>query len=346
MAKDIEETTEETVEEHLTGVEKAAILMISIGADASAYIYQNLGDEEIEKITSAIVTLHNVDSATIERVITEFHQMILTQHYIQSGGITYAHEVLEKAIGTDRALEMIRKVQRMMRVKGFNILKDVDPDQLLTFIQKEHPQTISFVLSQLNQAQASSILSELDSDLQVDVVRRFASMDRVTPETISAVEKVLENRIDMISGTSPVLGGLKSIADILNQMGVAVTQKILGDITELDYELATDIKNLMFTFEDIVRLDDTSIQKVLKEVENKELTYALKGVGDEVKDKVLKNMSERARNLVIEEMEFLGAIRLSEVEEAQQRIVDIINKLKEDGQVVILGGSNSEQLVE
>lgn len=332
--------------EDLTGLEKASILMIALGSDASSYIYQNLEDEEIEKLTTAIVGLKNVNSNVIDTVLEEYYQMILAQQYIQSGGVTYAHEILEKAIGSDRALEVIRKVQRLLKVKGFNILKDVDPDQLLTFIQKEHPQTIAFVLSQLNQTQASSILADLDPDIQVDVVRRFANMDRVTPETISAVERVLENRIDMISGSSPILGGLKAVADILNQMGVTVTQKILGEITEIDYELATNIKNLMFTFDDIIKLDDNSIQKVLKEVENKELTYALKGVSDEVKEKILKNMSERARNLVLEEMEYLGAIRLSEVEEAQQRIVDVINKLKEDGQVVILGGSNAEQLVE
>lgn len=330
----------------LSGPQKAAILMISLGAEASAFIYKNLSEDEVELITKAIVTLNNVNSELIDGVLEEFHEMIMTQQYIKSGGISFAQEVLEKALGTDRALEMIRKVQRSMRVRGFNVLKDVDPEQLLTFIQKEHPQTIAFVLTQVNATQASSILANLDPELQVDVVRRFATMDRVAPETVSSVERVLETRIDMISASSAVLGGLKSIAEILNNLGVSTSQKILGDITELDYELATDIKNLMFTFEDIVQLDNPSIQKVLKEVENKELTFALKGVSDEVTDKILGNMSERARSMIAEEMEYLGPVRLSEVEEAQQRVVDIINKLKDEGQIVVTGGSNAEQLVE
>ncbi len=347
--KDINEVEENQVEEeviNLTGLEKAAVLMISLGAEASAYIYKNLQDEEVESITKAIVSLNNVNSKIIDKVIKEFHDMVVAQHYIKSGGITYAQKILEEAVGPDRALEMIRKVQRLMKVRGFNVLKDVDPDQLLTFIQKEHPQTIAFVLTQLNQAQASSILANLSPELQVDVIRRFANMDRVLPETVSAVERVLETRIDIISGTSPQLGGLRSAAEILNQLGVSVSQKILGDITEVDYGLASEIKNLMFTFEDIIQLDDNSIQKVLKEVENKELTYALKGITDEVKDKILGNMSDRAKNMILEEMEYLGPVKMSEVEEAQQRVVDIINKLKDDGQIVITGGSNAEQMVE
>jgi len=330
----------------LNGLEKAAILMISLGAEASAFIYRNLEEAEIEQITKAIVSLKSVGSKTIDSVIGEFYDMILAQHYIKSGGVPYAQQVLEQALGSDRALEMIRKVQRMMRVRGFNVLKDVDPDQLLTFIQKEHPQTIAFVLTQLNTTQAASILGNLDPELQVDVVRRFAHMERVAPETVSAVERVLETRIDMISGTTRQLGGLRSVAEVLNMLGVSTSQKILGDITEIDYELATGIKNLMFTFEDIIQLDNTSIQKVMKEVDNKVLTYALKGVSDDVRIKILNNMSERARGMIMEEMEYLGAVRLSEVEEAQQRVVDIINKLKDEGQIVVTGGSNAEQLVE
>ena len=331
---------------NLTGLEKAAILMISLGSEASAYVYKNLVEEEIENITKQIVSLKNVTSDTIEFVLNEFHQMIMAQQYIKSGGVSYAQEVLEEAMGTEKALEMIRKVQRLMKVRGFNVLKDVEPDQLLTFIQKEHPQTIAFVLTQLSATQASEILANLDPELQVDVVRRLADMDRVTPDTVSAVERVLETRIDMISGTVASLGGLRSVAEILNMLGVSTTQKILGDITEQDYELATNIKNLMFTFEDIIQLDNNSIQKVLKEVENKELTLALKGVAEEVKNKILGNMSERATNMILEEMEYMGPVKLSEVEEAQQRVVDIINKLKEDGQIVVVGGSNAEEMIE
>ncbi len=341
-----EEVLEEVNIEDLNGLEKSAILMISIGSEASSHMYKNLAEDEIEVITKAIVSLKNVTSIIIDLVIDEYHQMVLAQHYLRSGGMGYAHELLSKALGEERAMDMIRSVQKLMKVKGFNVLKDVDSDQLLTFIQKEHPQTIAFVLTQLSPIQSSQILANLDPDLQVDVVKRFSSMDRVTPETIASVEKVLETRIDVISGGTATLGGLKPVATVLNMLGVTTSQKILGDLTEVDYDLATSIKNLMFTFEDIIQLDNASIAMVLKEVENKELTYALKGVDDDVGEKILNNMSERARNIVIEEMEYLGAIRLTEVEEAQQRIVDIINKLKDDGQIVIVGGSDGDQLVE
>jgi len=346
---DREQTGERTGEGKdfgLSGLEKAAILMISLGSEASSFIYKNLEEEEIENITKQIVCLKNVTSEIIDYVIDDYHSMILAQQYIKSGGVAFAQKILEEAIGTEKALEMIRKVQRLMKVRGFNVLKDVEPDQLLTFIQKEHPQTIAFVLTQLNPTQASEILANLDPDLQADVVRRFAGMDRVTPETVSAVERVLETRIDMISGTTASVGGLRSVAEVLNMMGFSVSQKILGDITEQDYELATNIKNLMFTFEDIIQLDNNSIQKVLKEVENKDLTKALKGVADEVKDKILGNISERARSLINEEMEYMGPIKLSDVEVAQQSVVDVINKLKEDGQIVVVGGSNAEQMIE
>ena len=348
MAKDANknEELEEINIEDLNGLEKSAILMISIGSEASSYMYKNLAEDEIEVITKSIVALKNVTSVIIDLVIHEYHQMVLAQHYLRSGGMGYAHELLSKALGEERAMDMIRSVQKLMKVKGFNVLKDVDSDQLLTFIQKEHPQTIAFVLTQLSPTQSSQILANLDPDLQVDVVKRFSQMDRVTPETIASVEKVLETRIDVISGGTATLGGLKPVATVLNMLGVTTSQKILGDLTEVDYDLATSIKNLMFTFEDIIQLDNASIAMVLKEVENKELTYALKGVDDEVGEKILNNMSERARNIVLEEMEYLGAIRLTEVEEAQQRIVDIINKLKDDGQIVIVGGSDGDQLVE
>jgi len=242
-------------------------------------------------------------------------------------------------------MELTKRIQRSLQVRGFNVLKDVDPNQLLTFIQKEHPQTIAFVLTQLNSVQAASILSDLPPNLQNEVVYRFATMERVTPDTIRSVETVLESRIDFAAGASKI-GGVKTMAEILNLVGTSTEKSILGNLSEQDPELATEIKNLMFVFEDLIFLDDRSIQRVLKEIDNKELALALKHVNAEVKRKILSNLSERAAQMVEEEMNYMGPVRLREVEEAQQRIVDIIRKLEEEGLIVIVGGDKAEEMVE
>ena len=331
--------------DELSGTQKAAILMITIGSDAAANVFQNLNEDEIQEISREIVAMRNIDSHTIEDVLKEFHQMVLAQEYIAMGGVNLAQEILEKAIGEERAVEIIKQVQRSLQVKGFNVLKDVDPNQLLTFIQKEHPQTIAFVLTQLNPIQAASVLSDLPPNLQNEVVYRYATMERVTPETIESVEKVMESRIDFTAGASKI-GGVKAIAEILNLVGTTSEKSILGNLSEQDPELATEIKNLMFVFDDIIYLDDRSIQKVLREVDNKELAMALKHTNPEVKKKILSNLSERASQMVEEEMNYMGPVRLREVEEAQQHIVDIVRKLEEDGLIVIVGGTKAEEMVE
>jgi flagellar motor switch protein FliG len=291
------------------------------------------------------VKLRNVDPENIRETVEEYYHMMRAQEFIAAGGIAFAEDLLTKSLGEDKAVEFLRRIDRLMKVKGFNVLKNVDPNQLLTFIQKEHPQTIAFVLAQLNPAQASSILIDLPPELQAEVVLRFSSMERVSPETIQSVESVLESRIDFSQSTSR-LGGVKAIAEILNLVGQSAERAILSKINERAPEIATEIKNLMFVFEDIVILDDRSIQRVLKEVDNKELALALKHVSAETKKKIFANLSERAANVIKEEMEYMGPVRLRDVEEAQQRIVDIIRRLEESGQVVVVGGTKAEMMVE
>lgn len=329
----------------LSGVEKIAVLMIAIGTEASSAIFQNLQEEEIEAITREVVSLQNVGSDCVREVIEEFYHMMRAQEYIAAGGITFAEELLKKSLGDDKAVELLHRLERLMKVKGFNVLKNVDPNQLLSFIQKEHPQTVAFVLAQLNPSQASTILSDLPPELQSEVVLRFSSMERVSPETIQSVESVLESRIDFAQTTSK-LGGVKAIADILNFIGQSSERAILSKINERDPELATEIKNLMFVFEDIITLDDRSIQKVLKEVDNRELALALKHVSAETKQKIFSNLSERAVNLIKEELEYMGPVRLKDVEDSQQRIVDIIRRLEEQGLVTVVGGTKAEAMVE
>ena len=330
---------------NLTGLQKAAILMISVGADASASIFQNLNNEEVENLAREVVALQNVGSEAIQKVLEEFQQMAVAREYIAIGGINYAQEILEKALGEEQALDYIKRIERSLQVRGFNVLKDVDINQLLTFIQKEHPQTIAFVLTQLNPVQAASVLADLPPNLQAEVVYRFATMERVTPESIKSVESVLESRVDFTQSVSKI-GGVKALAEILNMVGTSTEKSILGNLSENDPELATEVKNLMFVFEDIVLLDDRSVQRVLKELDNKELALALKHTNPEVKRKILSNLSERAAQMVEEEMSYMGPVRLREVEEAQQRIVDILRKLEEAGLIVIVGGDKAEEMVE
>jgi len=329
----------------LTPLQKAAVLLISVGADASAAIYKNLQDEEIEEITRELVTLKNADSEIVHEVVGEFYTMMKAQDFIAVGGLGYAEQVLTKSVGPDRAMEILRRIERMLKVRGFNILKNVDAHQLLAFIQKEHPQTIAFVLTQLSPSQGAAILADLPNELQADVMLRFANMERVAPETVASVEAVLESRIDFSQSASK-LGGVKSAAEILNMIGQSAERSILSKINEQAPELATSIKNLMFVFEDIVNLDDRSIQRVLKEVDNKDLALALKHVSPEVKKRVTSNLSQRAAQTIQEEIDYMGPVRLKDVEEAQQRVVDIIRSLEESGQVVIVGGTKAEEMVE
>ncbi len=318
--------------------------MVSIGSDAASRIYRFLSEEEIEKLSAEIAKLENVSSSELSEVDEEFHQMILAQEFISTGGLSYAQEILEGTVGENRAMDIIRRVQSNLQVKGFNVLENVDLNQLLTFLQKEHPQTIALVLSQLTPAQGASVLTELAPDVQIDVMHRIAKMERVSPETLSAIEKVLESHIDLSESTSK-LGGVKTAAEVLNMVGQRFEKHILSGIAQDDAELAVEIKNLMFVFEDVINLDDRSIQKVLKEVENRELAMALKACSEELKDKILANMSKRAAEMIQEELEYMAPVRLREVEEVQQRIVDIIRKLEDEGEIVVSTGSFDDQLV-
>ncbi|NUO17855.1 flagellar motor switch protein FliG [bacterium] len=337
--------TNKPTPQRITNLQKAAVLMISIGPDASAELYKRLQQEEIEEITKEMLRLRNVDSALANSVVEEFYHMMSAQDFVAVGGIQYAEEVLNRSLGQEKAVEIIRRIERMIRVKGFNVLKNVDANQLLAFMQKEHPQTIAFVLSQLQPAQSAQILADLSPDLQAEVMMRYANMERVAPETISAVEAVLESRVDF-SQSSSKLGGVKAAAEILNLIGTSAERSILAKINERAPELATEMKNLMFVFEDIIQLDDRSIQKVLKEVDNKDLALALKHVNPDVKARVLANMSERAAETIKEEIEYMGPVRLKEVEVAQQQVVDTIRKLEEQGQIVVATGSKGEVMVE
>lgn len=324
---------------------KAAILLVALGSESASKIFRELSAEEVESVTKEISNLGSVPAEIMKEVVKEFYQMVQAQQYIAMGGIDYAHEVLEQALGPDVALDVVQKVRRSMQVKGFNVLKEVDPNQLLSFIQKEHPQTIALVLAQIEPDQSGAILSDLPVDLQKEVIHRFATMDSVSQDTVKQVEQILESRIDYTQGGEK-LGGVKQAAEILNMLGRTSEKKILEGIAQEDPELATEIKNLMFVFEDIITLDDRSIQRVLKEIDTQVLTLALKAVSDETKERILQNMSQRASEMLLEEIEFMGPVRLSEVENAQRQIVDAILRLDEEGEIIIKTEGGKEDIVE
>jgi len=334
-----EKTENELILRNVTGIDKTAILLISCGKEASSSVLKRMPDEDVEKIMAKIATTGTVEPRITNAIVDEFYHMIKAQEYVALGGIDYAREILEEALGDMRALEIIKKIQRMMKVRGFNVLKQVDPTQLLTFIQKEHPQTIALVLTQLEPQQAATVVGDLPEELRNDVIIRFATMDRVSQEMINAVESVLENRIDF-SQQGTQFGGVKAAAEIINLVGTTIEKSVLDAVSAKDPKLANEIKNLMFVFEDIIYLDDRTIQKILRDVDQKQLSLALKGVNDEVRDKIFKNMSERAASIISEEMEYMGPVRLKEVEDSQQAILDVIRKLEELGEIQISKGGD------
>jgi flagellar motor switch protein FliG len=330
----------------LSGREKAAILLIAIGPEKSAEIFKNLSDSEMEELTLEIANMRQIDPSIRESVLEEFYQICLAQEFVSEGGISYAKSVLEEAMGSQKALEVINKLTSSLQVKPFEFVRKVDPSQLLNFIQNEHPQTIALVLSYLPPSQSSAIISALPQDKQADVAERIAIMDSTSPEVIKEVELVLEKKFSsMATQDYASTGGIDSIVEILNSVDRG-TEKYIMETLEIDNpELAEEISQKMFVFEDIISLDSVSIQRFICEVDNDDMTVALKGSTDEVKDIIISNMSSRMGEMIEEDMEFMGPVRLSDVEEAQQKIVGIIRRLEEAGEIIIARGGGDELIV-
>ena len=327
----------------VNGKEKAAILLISLGPDKSAKIFKHLQEDEIEELTLEIANMRKISPDEKERVLEEFYQICLAQEYISEGGISYAKEILEKALGSQKAFDIVNKLTASLQVRPFDFVRKTDANQLLNFIQNEHPQTISLILAYLNPQQAGQILSALPQTKQCEVAQRIATMDRTSPEIIKEVESVLERKLSsMVTQDYTLAGGIQSIVDILNSVDRGTEKFIIETLEIKDIELAEEIKKRMFVFEDIVSLDSTSIQRFIREVENNELAVALKGATEEVKEVIFSNMSKRMAEMIREDMEFMGPVRLRDVEEAQQKIVNIIRKLEEAGEIIISRGGGDE----
>ncbi len=330
----------------MMGIQKAAILLIALGPEKSATIFKHLKEDEIEELTLEIANTRSVSPQTKEEVLDEFYEVCLAQQYIAEGGIDYAKDLLEKALGQEKAHDVISKLTASLQVRPFEFIRKTDASQLLNFIQDEHPQTIALILSYLPPGQASSVISALPLDKQADVARRIAQMDRTSPDVIKEVERVLERKLaSLVNQDYTIVGGVDAIVEILNYVDRGTEKHIMENLEVEEPELADEIKRKMFVFEDILSLDDKTIQRVLRDVDNNELGVALKGTSEEVQNVIFNNLSKRLAAMIREDMDFMGPVRMKDVEEAQQKIVNIIRRLEDTGEIIIARGGGDEIVV-
>ena len=333
-------------EELSGGLQKAAVLLIALGPEKSAAIFKHLKEDEIEELTLEIANTRNITPQMKDDVINEFYQICLAQQYIAEGGIGYAKELLEKSFGSEKAADVIGKLTASLQVKPFEFVRKADASQLLNFIQDEHPQTIALILSYLNPGQAALIISALPPDRQADVAKRIAVMDRTSPDVIKEVEKVLESKLSsLVNQDFAIIGGVDAVVEILNTVDRGTEKHIMETLEIEEPELADEIRKKMFVFEDILLLDDRAIQRVLRDVDNSDLAIALKGSNEEVQNAIFNNLSKRLGVMIKEDMEFMGPVRMKDVEEAQQKIVNIIRKLEDSAEIVISRGGGDEIIV-
>ena len=333
-------------EKGMTGKQKAALLLISLGPEVSAAIYKHLNEDEIERLTLEISGVKKVEANVKEEIIEEFHNIALAQDYISQGGIGYAKTVLEKALGKDHAQAIINRLTSSLQVRPFDFARRADPSQILNFIQNEHPQTIALILSYLEAEQAGMILSALPQEMQADIAKRIATMDSTSPEVISEIEAVLERKLSStVMQDHTETGGVDAVVEVLNGVDRTTEKTILDALEIQDPELAEEIRKRMFVFEDIVTLDNRSIQRIIRDCENEDLILSLKVSSEEVKEVLFRNMSQRMAESFQEEIEVMGPVRLKNVEEAQSRIVSTIRRLEELGEIIIARGGGDDIIV-
>ncbi|MBO4420357.1 MAG: flagellar motor switch protein FliG [Lachnospiraceae bacterium] len=328
------------------GLQKAAILMIALGPEKASKLFKHLKDEEIEALTLEIANTKSVSQQVKDDVMDEFYELCLAQQYIAEGGIGYAKELLDNALGSDRASEVIGRLTASLQVRPFEFIRKTDPSQLLNFIQDEHPQTIALILSYLPSSQAAQVISALPPEKQADVAKRIAMMDRTSPDIIQEVEAVLEKKLaSLVNQDYTIAGGVDSIVEILNSVDRATEKHILETLEIEEPELTDEIRKKMFVFEDILLLDDKSIQRVLREVDNSELAIAMKAANEQVQNAIFNNLSKRLAVMIKEDMEYMGPVRMKDVEEAQQKIVNIIRKLEDSGEIIVSRGGGDDIVV-
>ncbi len=328
------------------GRTKAAIVAISLGTETTAQVFKFMKEDEIEQLIVEISKIGSIDPDVSEQVLEEFYNMCLAQKYITEGGLDFAKEALEKAFGAQSAAGILSKIQNSLKVRAFDFIQDIDPQYLLEYLQNEHPQTIALVLSYARVDQASQIIGMLPKETQIEVIERMATLGRTSPETIADVESSLEKKLSSISSDRFVeAGGLKKAAEVLNNVDRGTEKYISEELAKRNKELAEEIRKRMFVFEDIVQLDDLSVQRVLTEVDSHDLMIALKGANKEAQEVIYANMSSRLKTTIQEDMQYLRGVRIKDVDEAQQRIVDMIRRLDEAGVITIQRGGIEDVLI-
>lgn len=346
MARKPNEKLPETAAE-LPGLTKAAIVLLAVGPEKAAGILKTMAPEVVEEVTRELAGLGRVPQALSQQVIEEFYNHTIASQYIAEGGLDYAKQILQGSMDGKAADRVLAQIQTQVQKTPFAFLQRAESENLLTFIQDEHPQTIALIVCHMPHHKASEILVGLPMQKQLEVIKRVANMEQTNPEVIREVERGLESRLaNMLGQSMEKTGGVEAVAEILNLADRASEKAIMEGLEADDPDLVEQIRRLMFVFEDVLRVNDKGIQAVLKEVENSELGLSLKTASEELKQKIFKNMSERAAQLVKEDMEFMGPVRVSDVEAAQQRIVDVVRRLEEAGEVVIEGkGGDSDAMV-
>jgi flagellar motor switch protein FliG len=331
----------------LSGMQKAALLLVALDVETAAEVFKFLDPADVETISAEITQVKNTPSKTVDEVMVEFHNMVTAREYVLEGGLDYAQSVLEKSFGYNKATEIIEKVKNLTTLRGFDVLKRADSTQLINFLNKEHPQTIALILTHLNPEQTANALQELPPDLRVEVAFRIATLGKISPNTLKRIEKVVDEMAGLtMSQSVGKIGGTKSLAQILNRTKVSFSKELLEELMEFDGDVGVEVKRQMFLFDDIINIQDRDIQKVLREIDRKDLTLALKVADDKLKEKIYTNMSERASDLLKEELEYMGMVKLKEVESAQARIIDVVKSLEESGEISLnlRGGGSADDI--
>lgn len=329
----------------ISGAQKAALLLIALNVETAAEVFKFLDVTEVELISTEISKVKNIPSNIVDGVMDEFYTMVTAREYVLDGGFEYAQAVLEKSFGAAKAIEIIEKVKNLTTLRGFEVLKKADSTQLVNFLNKEHPQTIALLLSHLNPLQTAGVLNEFPEAIRNDVVYRIATLGKVSPQILKQIEKVVDDIAGFsMSQSLSKIGGTKSLADILNKANVSMSKDILEKLEQQNPEVSQEVKRLMFLFEDIIHIQDKDIQKILREVDRKELALALKVADEKLRNKIFSNMSERAADLLKEELQYMGMVKLKEVEAAQAKIIDVIKMLEENGEIALNVRGNAEEV--
>lgn len=329
----------------LTGAQKSAVLLIALGVEAASEVLKRLEDQEVETISIEIARMRNISSDVVEQVLLEYREMAMAQDYIAQGGVQFARETLEEALGPRRAEDIIMRVEGAMEVSAFHLLQTVETDQLISFLKNEHPQTAALIVSHLNSMKAGDIISEFDEELQTDILYRLATMSKTSPEMIEDIEDVIRDQLGSVFGAElSSSGGAEKVADILNLVSRSTERHILEEIEKRDPDLYETIKRLMFVFEDLTSVHDRDLQRLLTEVDQEDMALALKAAPDDLKEKVLSNVSQRVADGIQEDLELMGPVRVAEVEEAQRNIIDTAQSLEEDDEITL--SRSSEEMIE